>query len=105
MPGLGEAELEEVSTSLRPASPDNAPLIGPSRIPGLLLAVGHYRNGVLLTPVTADAIAGLLADGALPDEVAAFIPARFDRTEDQAAEDRTVEDQAAADRTTREDVG
>ncbi|WP_131769771.1 glycine oxidase ThiO [Candidatus Protofrankia californiensis] len=105
VPGLGEAELEEVSTSLRPASPDNAPLIGPSRIPGLLLAVGHYRNGVLLTPVTADAIAGLLADGALPDEVAAFIPARFDRTEDQAAEDRTVEDQAAADRTTREDVG
>ncbi|WP_239405473.1 glycine oxidase ThiO [Frankia sp. Cj3] len=80
VPGLGEAELEEVSTSLRPASPDNAPLIGPSRVPGLVLAVGHYRNGVLLTPVTADAIAGLLADGAMPAEVAPFTPARFDPT-------------------------
>ncbi len=105
VPGLGEAELEEVSTSLRPASPDNAPLIGPSRIPGLLLAVGHYRNGVLLTPVTADAIAGLLADGILPDEVAPFTPARFDRAEERSVEERTVEDQAVGDRTTREDVG
>jgi glycine oxidase len=77
VPGLSEAELEEVSTGLRPASPDNAPLIGPSRVPGLVLAIGHYRNGVLLTPVTADAIAGLLADGAMPDEVAPFTPARF----------------------------
>ncbi|WP_250287308.1 glycine oxidase ThiO [Frankia sp. CiP1_Cm_nod2] len=116
VPAVGEAELEEVSTGLRPASPDNAPLIGPSRLPGLLLAVGHYRNGVLLTPVTADAIAGLLADGALPGEAAAFTPARFDHAidrtvdraveyaGDRAGEGRVADDQAVENRSTREDV-
>ena len=44
---------------LRPGTPDNAPVIGPSPLPGLVLATGHFRAGVLLAPVTADLIAGL----------------------------------------------
>jgi glycine oxidase len=79
VPVLGEAELVEVSTGLRPATPDNAPVIGPSALDGLVLATGHYRNGVLLTPVTADGIADLIAGGSLPDALAPFTPARFSR--------------------------
>ncbi len=66
VPELGEAVLDGLSTGLRPGSPDNAPLIGPSALPGLTIATGHYRNGILLTPVTADAVAEYVADGTLP---------------------------------------
>ncbi|HET8581995.1 MAG TPA: glycine oxidase ThiO [Jatrophihabitans sp.] len=77
LPELGEAVLDEVSTGLRPGSPDNAPLIGPTPLDGLIHATGHYRNGILLTPVTADGIAALIADGALPEVLAPFSPSRF----------------------------
>jgi glycine oxidase len=77
LPELGEATLEEVCTGLRPGSPDNAPLLGASGLPGLLHASGHYRNGILLTPITADAIADLIVDGGVPDVVAPFTPRRF----------------------------
>jgi glycine oxidase len=77
MPELGEAVLEEISTGLRPGSPDNAPIIGPTAVDGLVHATGHHRNGILLAPVTADGVAALIADGALPDVLAAFAPSRF----------------------------
>jgi glycine oxidase len=77
LPAVSEAELVEVSTGLRPGSPDNAPLIGKARTEGLVIATGHYRNGVLLTPITADGVAALLTDGALPPELLAFTPERF----------------------------
>ena len=80
LPELGEAELEEVCTGFRPGSPDNAPIIGPAALPGLVHASGHYRNGILLTPITADAVAGLLVDGQLPPSVAPFAPSRFEVT-------------------------
>lgn len=76
LPAVSEAELVEVSTGLRPGSPDNAPLIGPSGIDGLVIATGHYRNGMLLTPITGDGVATLLADGDLPPELVAFRPER-----------------------------
>jgi glycine oxidase len=77
LPELGEAVFEEVCTGFRPGTPDNAPLLGPTAVDGLVAATGHYRNGILLTPVTADGIADLLADGALPDVLAPFVPTRF----------------------------
>jgi glycine oxidase len=80
LPELGEAEFEEVCTGFRPGSPDNAPIIGPSAVPGLVHASGHYRNGILLTPITADAVAALLVDGQLPAPVAPFVPNRFEVT-------------------------
>lgn len=79
LPAVSETEFLEVSTGLRPGSPDNAPLLGESGLPGLILATGHFRNGVLLAPVTADGIAALLADGVLPAEYGPFTPARFNR--------------------------
>ena len=77
VPGITELPLTETRAGLRPGSPDNAPLLGPTELDGLLLATGHYRNGVLLTPVTGDAMAHLLTTGELPEEARAFTPKRF----------------------------
>ncbi|MEU1512809.1 glycine oxidase ThiO [Streptomyces sp. NPDC005811] len=77
VPGITELPLTETRAGLRPGSPDNAPLLGPTALEGLLLATGHYRNGVLLTPVTGDALAHALATGELPDEARPFTPRRF----------------------------
>ncbi len=71
LPEVAELELIEASAGLRPATPDNAPLIGPGEIPGLALATGHFRNGILLAPVTAERIAALLGEpAARPAEAA-----------------------------------
>ncbi|MFF3260805.1 glycine oxidase ThiO [Streptomyces sp. NPDC002932] len=77
VPGITELPLTETRAGLRPASPDNAPLLGRTALPGLHLATGHHRNGVLLTPVTGDAMAQLLADGELPEVARPFSPGRF----------------------------
>ncbi|MEU8863884.1 glycine oxidase ThiO [Streptomyces umbrinus] len=77
VPGITELPLTETRAGLRPGSPDNAPLLGPTGLPGLLLATGHYRNGVLLTPVTGDAMAHALTTGELPDVARPFTPRRF----------------------------
>ncbi|WP_399924320.1 glycine oxidase ThiO [Streptomyces kanamyceticus] len=77
VPGITELPLTETRAGLRPGSPDNAPLLGPTRLPGLQLATGHYRNGVLLTPLTGDVMAHSLATGELPDEARPFTPRRF----------------------------
>ena len=61
--------------SLRPATPDDGPLIGEWK--GLLIAGGHYRNGILLAPVTAQAIAAFLAGDEPPPEAIPFDPRRF----------------------------
>ena len=77
VPGVTELPLVETLAGLRPGSPDNAPLLGDSPLPGLLHATGHHRNGVLLTPVTGDAMGALLATGELPPEAQGFAPERF----------------------------
>ncbi len=77
VPEIGEAVLEEVSTGLRPGTPDNMPLVGAAGPDGLLLATGHYRNGILLAPITADGIAATIAEGAPPGYLRACAPARF----------------------------
>ncbi len=61
VPGITELELAEAQAGLRPGTPDNAPVIGPGALPGLVLATGHFRGGVLLAPVTADMVADYLA--------------------------------------------
>jgi glycine oxidase len=77
LPDVSEMELVEVSTGLRPGTPDNAPLLGDTGVDGVVAATGHYRNGVLLAPVTADLIAELVADRVVAPEIAAFTPQRF----------------------------
>src|SRR5262249_43474255 len=77
LPEIAELELLEMSAGLRPATPDNAPLIGLTSIPGLLVATRPYRNGVLQAPVTAEAVAALLAGSEPPTELGPFSPLRF----------------------------
>lgn len=77
VPEVEELELAETLARWRPGTPDNAPLLGPAALPGLVLATGHHRNGVLLTPVTADATAELLVTGTLPGIAAPFTADRF----------------------------
>jgi len=76
-PLVAEMEFVEVRTGLRPGTPDNAPLLGPVGVDGLVIATGHYRNGVLLAPVTADGIADLLQSGTTPQSWSPFDPMRF----------------------------
>ena len=79
LPDVDELELTETAVGLRPGSPDNAPLLGETGLDGLVVATGHYRNGILLTPVTAEAITELLLDGRTPEAIVPFSPRRFDR--------------------------
>jgi glycine oxidase len=74
LPDVAEMELVESMAGLRPGTPDNLPLIGAGALDGLVLACGHYRNGILLAPLTGDAVAELLDAGELPESVAAASP-------------------------------
>ena len=84
VPGITELPLVETLAGLRPGSPDNAPLLGPTELPGLHLATGHYRNGVLLTPLTGDVMAELLATGVVPEIARPFTPRRFSPTRQES---------------------
>jgi glycine oxidase len=77
VPGVAEAVLAECRAGLRPGSPDNAPILGETELPGLCMATGHHRNGILLTPITAHGIASLLAGGEPEPLLAPFSPLRF----------------------------
>jgi len=73
---LAQADVTEVGAGLRPGSPDDLPLIGPTETPGIFLASGHFRNGILLAPITAQIVADLVT-GRRSLDVTAFSPGRF----------------------------
>ena len=79
LPCITEAEVVETMAGLRPGSPDNAPLVGPGALEGLLIATGHFRHGILLAPVTAALVTGLVAseDAELPAWAQTVDPRRF----------------------------
>jgi glycine oxidase len=78
VPAVSELEIEELSVGLRPGTPDNAPVIGPGALEGLMWATGHYRNGILLAPLTAElVVAALAGDGLANPLLATCSPARF----------------------------
>jgi glycine oxidase len=66
VPDIAELELVEASAGLRPGTPDNLPLVGPGPIEGLILATGHYRNGVLLAPLAAERVVAALSREGVP---------------------------------------
>jgi glycine oxidase len=80
LPGIEEMEVDAVWSGYRPTSDDDAPILDVIA-PGLVAATGHHRNGYLLAPITADAIAGLVTDGVLPEVARPFTLARFGRPE------------------------
>jgi glycine oxidase len=77
LPVTSELILAETCAGLRPGTPDNGPIVGGCGIDGLMLATGHYRNGILLSPVTADAIVAWLTGARPAAEWEPFTPERF----------------------------
>ncbi len=77
VPGIEELPIAEMWTGFRPGSRDDAPILGASGIDGLVFATGHYRNGILLTPVTARAIAHYILTGETEPAIAPFRRDRF----------------------------
>ncbi len=79
LPAIEDLPILETCVGFRPTSRDDAPILGASALQGLILATGHHRNGILLAPVTAEAIARLLLSGETMPEARDFGPERFAR--------------------------
>lgn len=77
LPGIYDLEIAEISVGLRPALEDHLPAIGPTFVPGLYLACGHFRSGVLLAPATAQLLAEAIATGSSPAALDPFLPQRL----------------------------
>ncbi|HEV2982146.1 MAG TPA: glycine oxidase ThiO [Solirubrobacteraceae bacterium] len=78
VPGISELEIEELCVGLRPGTPDNVPAVGRGAREGLVWATGHFRNGILLAPLTAELVLGCMGDGARDDALLQICdPARF----------------------------
>ena len=77
VPAIEELPIDETWAGFRPGSRDDAPLVGPSAIDGLVIATGHHRNGILLTPVTAQTISSYVLTGRLSESLRPFSPERF----------------------------
>jgi len=78
LPGIEELAIQEMWTGFRPGSPDDMPILGPSAIDGLVFATGHHRNGILLTPATAQLVADYVLSGQVDARMAAFGMDRFE---------------------------
>ena len=74
---LAHLPIGEIWTGLRPVTPDGLPVIGKSSIEGLIYATGHYRNGILLAPITAASVLSILDNRTPPVALEAFAPSRF----------------------------
>ena len=86
VPAVEELPIEEMWVGHRPGSRDDAPILGLGPLDGLVYATGHHRNGILLTPVTADAIARLVLDGVAEPSIRPFGIERFAASARAAAE-------------------
>jgi len=82
IPELGEARIHEAWAGLRPGSPDDLPILGMTSVPGYYAATGHYRNGILLAPITANCIADLIQGRRPAVDLSAFAPQRFSSLEE-----------------------
>jgi glycine oxidase len=86
IPELAGAAIEETWSGLRPDTPDHLPLVGPTEIEGLWLATGHYRNGILLAPATAQILRNWILQGKPDFNVEAYSPRRFTSEKSTAAD-------------------
>jgi glycine oxidase len=90
IPEIAEMELIGMTSGLRPGTPDNLPIVGPGAVDGLLLATGHFRNGIMLTPVTGDAVAAMLAGTEPPVAITPAGPRRSSHLPHAAAYDERL---------------
>jgi len=87
-PGLANAHIEETWAGLRPDSPDHLPILGPANLDGLLIATGHFRSGILLTPITAKLTREWITEQRVSVDWERFSPLRFVETPREAAAKR-----------------
>jgi len=80
VPALASARVTQSWAGLRPGTPDDLPILGKTDIPGIFVATGHFRNGILLAPITAHIMADLIHGHPSPLDIHAFSPDRFHRT-------------------------
>jgi glycine oxidase len=92
LPDVAEMELAGMIAGLRPGTPDNVPIVGRGAVDGLVLATGHFRNGILLAPLSAEAVAATLAGTAPPAAIAAAVPARSSLVPHMATSDERTAD-------------
>lgn len=92
VPQLADAEVAETWSGLRPGTPDDLPILGPTDADGFLVATGHYRNGILLAPITAKLVREWIVSGRTSVDVAAFSPLRFQSLKSHAANTRIDSD-------------
>ncbi|CAO3381991.1 glycine oxidase ThiO [Azospirillum argentinense] len=85
LPGIAELPIEESWAGFRPGTRDDAPILGLSEVEGLIYATGHHRNGILLTPVTADSVARLVLTGEADPVIRPFALDRFAQPRGAAA--------------------
>jgi glycine oxidase len=79
LPELASAPITKSWAGLRPGTPDGLPILGVTEMPGVLIASGHFRNGILLAPITAKIMANLVEGRPSPLDIQAFAPDRFPR--------------------------
>ena len=84
-PNLAGAEIVETWAGLRPGTPDHLPILGPADVEGLFIATGHYRNGILLAPVTAKLVRDWILNKKMPTAAAYFSPLRFSERKAQTS--------------------
>lgn len=77
IPGLASAPITQSWAGLRPGTPDDLPIIGPTDMPRVFVATGHFRNGILLAPITAQIVADLVLGNTFSLDIRAFSPERF----------------------------
>ena len=78
-PALAGARILEAWAGLRPGTPDNLPILGPTELPGYFVATGHFRDGILLAPITAQIMAQVITGETPAFDLAAFTIARFQK--------------------------
>ena len=93
-PGLADARIEEMWAGLRPDSPDHLPILGPTDIDGLLIATGHFRSGILLTPVTARLVREWIIEQRVSVDWDRFSPLRFQTEKTDATNTMPARDRA-----------
>lgn len=94
LPSVEELPIDEMWVGFRPGSRDDAPLLGPGAVDGLVYATGHHRNGILLTPVTADTIARYILKGDVAEVIRPFAPTRFGEPRSPGARKASAREEA-----------
>ncbi len=90
VPELASSSVTESWAGLRPGTPDNLPLLGETETPGVFVASGHFRNGILLAPITARILADLVTGKPSPLDISLFSPSRFAKARGLARENNAT---------------